>query len=83
MNLLELSLVCFGGGSTYVPPVADTSAEDAAAKAAAEEAAKKEQALAKKRMGRRSTILTSGTGLGGSPVTTSAALTGTKTKLGQ
>lgn len=85
MNLIELSLICFGGGSSYQgtsPP--DVPTEDSPEiKAAAEEAAKKEKELARKRKGRRSTILTSGLGVSGDPITSYGQLTGGKTKLGQ
>ena len=85
MNLIELSLVCFGGGSSYTPtPPPDVPEEDSPeAKAAKKEAADKEKALARKRKGRRSTILTSGLGVTGDPITSYGQLTGGKTKLGQ
>jgi len=84
MNLIHLSTVLFGGGSSYTPtPPPDVPGEDSPeVKAAAEEAAKEEQQLARNRKGRRSTILTSGLGLGGAPSTKYAQLTGSKSKLG-
>lgn len=80
MNLIELSIVLFGGGYSPTPPP-DVPGEDSPEiKAAAEEAAKKERELARKRKGRRSTILTSGPGVSGEPTTRYAQLKG---KLGQ
>jgi len=85
MNLLNLSLMCFGGGGSYTPtPPPEVPTEDSPEmKAAAEKAAKDEKDLARKRKGRRSTILTSGLGLEGDPTTRSGQLMGGKTKLGQ
>jgi len=84
MKLIEMSLVCFGGGGyTPPPPPAVPTEDDPAVKAAAEDAAKKEKDLARKRKGRRSTILTSGLGLSGEASTKYGQLTGGKTKLGQ
>jgi len=87
MNFLpiELSLVLFGGGGGYnpVPPPAVPTEDSQEIKAAAEEAAKNERELARKRKGRRSTILTSGLGLAGDPITSYGRLVGGKTKLGQ
>ena len=84
MNLIELSTVLFGGGSYQpTPPPAVPGEDDPAVKAAKEAAAQKERDLARKRKGRRSTIMTSGLGLSGSPNTQYGQLTGGKTKLGQ
>jgi len=84
MNLIEASLILFGGGSSYTPtPPPDVPGEDSPEiKAEKEAAAKKERELARKRKGRRSTILTSGLGVPGSPLTQSGNLTG-KSKLGE
>ncbi len=85
MNLIELSLICFGGGGGYMPtpPPAVLTEDSPDIKRAAEEAAKKERELARKRKGRRSTILTSGLGVAGEPTTQYGRLLGGKTKLGQ
>ena len=85
MNLIELSLISFGGGGSYAPtPPPDVPTDDSPeVKMAAEEAAKKERDLARKRKGRSSTILTSGLGVSGEPTTKYGQLSGNKTKLGQ
>ena len=86
MDLLAFMTVLFGGGSSYQPPppppVADE--EDPVVEAEKEAAADKERDLARKRKGRRSTILTSGLGLLGAPPKTGGGrLTGGKTRLGE
>jgi len=85
MNLIELSLVCFSGGSTsqFVPPPDVPGDDDPEVIARKKEEADKQRSLARKRKGRRSTILTSGLGLQGSPNTQYGSLYGGKTKLGQ
>ena len=85
MNIIELSVVCFGGGGNYAPtPPPDVPTDDSPeVKRAAEEAAKKERDLARNRKGRSSTILTSGLGVSGEPTTKYGQLTGGKSKLGQ
>ncbi len=49
MNIIELSVVCFGGGGNYAPtPPPDVPTDDSPeVKRAAEEAAKKERDLAR------------------------------------
>ena len=77
MNLIELSLVCFGGGAVSPPPPPDVLGDDdPSVKAEKEAAAKKERELARKRKGRRSTILTSGLGVPGSPLTSQGQIQG-------
>jgi len=85
MNLIKSTLILFGGGGGYTPapPPPVPTGESPEMKRAAEEAAKKERDLARKRSGRRSTILTSGMGLSGEPTTQYGQLSGKKSKLGQ
>jgi len=85
MDLIRLSLICFGGGGGYRAPAPVATPEDSEAevKAASEAAAEKEKELAKKRKGRRSMIKTSPLGLSDdSAVTRYGQLIGNKTKLG-
>ena len=79
MDLSRLGLICFGGGGSAPAPPPIVYPDDPSIKREAEEAAKKERELARKRKGRRSTIMTSGMGLKNDPETGGGRL---KEKLG-
>ena len=76
MNLLKLSLVCFGGGGApnVIPPPAVASESDPEVQMAAQDAAEKAKAAERKRKGRASTILTTPEGLGSSGSSSSMGL---------
>lgn len=83
MKVDLLKVYEWGGGGSYSMPVAPPAEESAEMKAAAEEARQRELALAKKKKGRLSTILTNPWGAEGSPQLGAGTLSGGKTKLGQ